>query len=124
MTPARLGQEVSRAPGIGLDFLPELTKLRAQVLRLRRVVRSPDGVEDLPIRHRTARVTRQGHQELALERRQVNLSAIDDEHSPLDVDLESGRDRIRRDVRLSHAPALSKTRTRPSRSSVAKGLTR
>ena len=73
---------------------------------MRRVVQPPYGVEDLAIGHRPSRVAFEGHQELALERSEVNLSAIDDEHPPLPVNLEVGRERLGRDVRLSRATHL------------------
>src|SRR5262245_42149397 len=70
---ARLGDEVPRARGIGLELASDLGEVDAQVVRLRLVLRAPDLLEQLALGDELARVADEHLDDVPLGRRQPDL---------------------------------------------------
>ena len=80
------GQQVFRLHRVGLQLLPELLHVDAQVVRVARVRRPPHFGQQLAVRHHHAEVLRQAGEQAELDRREVDFVAVLARQALLEVD--------------------------------------
>ena len=73
---ARLGEEVARVRGVGLELVPELRHELAEVVGLVHVARAPHLLEQLPLAHEPVGIAHEDLDEMPLRRRQLDLGAV------------------------------------------------
>ena len=85
---ARLGEQEARARRIGLELVPQLLHVDAQVMRLVDIERAPCFAQKVPVRQHHAGMPSQASEQVELNRRQVNIPAVRADQAALQIDFD------------------------------------